>query len=399
MADNEDVSVRASIEAAFAESSDTTQGAEIPAKAVEPPAAATPAAADKPVAPNDAAKPADKDATAKPKRIEPPVRWAKEDKEAWDEADKLVDGLTPEAAAAVKKIQSILVGRNKSMEGEFTRNMQSVAADRAYKADIDKVISPRRQQWANSGMSDAQAVAQLFDGVEHSMRDPSGFATWILQQRGVNPLQYAAQLVSQAGYSVVRKGQEPQRGGAGEDDVQLHPAVQRVLDEVRQENQQLRQQLGGVQQSVGQFTTAAQAQQAREQQAVAATVTNDLRAFETATDEAGALKHPFLGDVRADMGKLIDAGLAEDLADAYDKAIYARPDLRAKMLENDRLRTVREYEARMADEAKRSRGASGGLSGTGSSARAAPETNDAEPGSVREALMQSMQQLSQRARV
>jgi len=76
--------------------------------------------------------------------------------------------------------------------------------------------------------------------------------------------------------------------------------------------------------------TAAQ-QKSRMQQ-----VQNQIAEFQAAKDEAGNPVHPHFETVQNEMARLIQAGVAGDLKDAYDKAVWANPDLRAQQLEAER---------------------------------------------------------------
>ena len=183
-----DESVRANLERAFAEKGsteplDSDKPNDAPAPVVTDKVTESkdaPAGGDKPVA-KTAAGGGDKSAPKDTPALSAPVKWTKEEKEAWE---KMTDGLPPEAAAAVQKIQGILVSRNKNMEGEFTKQMQAIATDRAWKGEIDKLLEPRRQAWKAAGLSDAAAMDQLLAGFDYSVRDLPGFVNWICAQRG-----------------------------------------------------------------------------------------------------------------------------------------------------------------------------------------------------------------------
>jgi hypothetical protein len=79
--------------------------------------------------------------------------------------------------------------------------------------------------------------------------------------------------------------------------------------------------------------------------------------------------HPHFDAVRQDMAILIQTGRATDLKDAYDKAVWMNPDLRAQTLETQRKADEEKRRKEAAEEAERARKAAGTrLSSKGASA-------------------------------
>ncbi len=65
--------------------------------------------------------------------------------------------------------------------------------------------------------------------------------------------------------------------------------------------------------------------------------------------------HPLLDDVREDMAKLVQHGLASSLQEAYEKATYANPTTRAKLLAEQQAKAEaerRQKEQQRTDAAK-----------------------------------------------
>ena len=382
MADDNDNggSVRDELEAAFAKAAEKEGGSQDTVdtgaddKVTEPAKEAVEKGVDdakKPVESDDsvekkaAKEPAKSDEDDDTKVPEPPARWTPEEKQAW--YDMIADGMEPEAVKSVVKAQKILLNRNKSMESWFTKEMQSISADRNWKKNLDDAIAPHRQTWSAAGLSDAEAIKQLLDGFAYSNRDPIGFIQWIAEQRGVDL------------HAAFGGGHDQQL--YYDDDgspVELHPLVKQHIDAQSQQINQLSSQLQAL---TGQWHNT---QQASEQQ-LHQSVSQEIQAFESATNTDGSPKHPFFNDVRQDMQALLQSGLANTLEDAYDRATYARPDIRSKMLENHELKLKRDMEKRMAEEARKARAAGGGLSG---GAPTAPVDSEAPPadGSIRATL-------------
>lgn len=62
-------------------------------------------------------------------------------------------------------------------------------------------------------------------------------------------------------------------------------------------------------------------------------------------------KHPHFEQVREDMAKLLQAGYAETLDEAYEKAIWARQDIRSTLLNENEANRIKE-KAKVASQAK-----------------------------------------------
>lgn len=88
---------------------------------------------------------------------------------------------------------------------------------------------------------------------------------------------------------------------------------------------QIKQQLFQMQQSLNE-----QRQYIEQQKAY--TAQNAIREFVEAKADDGQLKHPYFEDVRSDMQALLKGGMAKDLAEAYNKAIYLNESVREKLM-------------------------------------------------------------------
>jgi hypothetical protein len=82
--------------------------------------------------------------------------------------------------------------------------------------------------------------------------------------------------------------------------------------------------------------------------------------------------------VREDMAALLQAGRATDLEDAYDKAIWARPDLRATFLQQERDKAAESVKAKA--QAQRSQAAAVSVSGS------SPVSSSAQPDNIRDII-------------
>lgn len=84
-------------------------------------------------------------------------------------------------------------------------------------------------------------------------------------------------------------------------------------------------------------------------------------------------KHVHFETVKAHMAALLQNGLARDLQDAYDQAVYARPDIRSTLLEQQRYETEAKRQAEIKQKAQAARAAA--VSVTGAPGVAVPNTS------------------------
>jgi len=198
-------------------------------------------------------------------------------------ADKHWASLDPE-------LQDALIQRDadyeKGIEGYKTHAERGQA--------FEKIVNPYMATIQSLGATPEQAAAELFKS-DHTLRYGSpqqkyAMGGQIFRDYGINP---------QEAFQFLQNGAP-----------QIDPAIAPVYQEL----QTLRQQ-----------------QQAliREQQE------RERNLLTSEIDRAKVGKEHF-DLVREDMAALLQAGRAKDLDDAYDKAIWARPDLRATLLQQER---------------------------------------------------------------
>jgi hypothetical protein len=226
---------------------------------------------------------------------------------------------------------------------------------------IEQVIASRRQAWAMNGMSEGQAVNQLFAISDFASNSPKDFVRWFAGSQGID----LEALVYE---------------GGGEDEF-----VDPVVAQLQQQVQQLSGQLTG-------FT------QSQQQQAHNATV-NEISAFatEAGTDgkplrphfeELGAAVLPFIQAVKAEKPGLSNR---EVLGEAYDRACWGTPSVRAKMV------AAQEAQRLEAARATAARARNAGSSVTGEAPQpGSTVVRDAGNGSIRDTLKQQFAEHSGR---
>jgi hypothetical protein len=192
---------------------------------------------------------------------------------------------------------------------------------------LEQAIAPHRQRLAMSGLSEDQYLRALIAADE--------------ALRGPNPLQAIAAIARQYGVDLTRQ-QAPQQPGSP---AHPSPSATGALGQLAPPQLSgLIQEVAALKASLAQQSSAYRAESQSRKDA-------ELAAF--------AADHLYFENVRADMARLIDSGLATDLKDAYARACWARDDIRPLML---REQQARETEAARA-KAAAARAAGGSITG------------------------------------
>lgn len=185
-------------------------------------------------------------------------------------------------------------------QAQLARTMDDLNARQQRVAVLDqveKLIAPRRQAWALNGMTESQALNQLFALSDYAGRDPAGFIQYMAQQNNVDLEQ-------------VVLGQEP-----------VDPKYAAL-------EAQLRELQNG----------RTQEQQQRVQAAHNETV-NHVVAFASEKGQDGQLLRPYFDQLGSEVLPFISAVKQQNpnmphnqvLQEAYDRACWGSPSIRTKM--------------------------------------------------------------------
>lgn len=104
-------------------------------------------------------------------------------------ANNPVGAVAPPAAAPTGIDPQVFNALPAETQVQLVRTMDELNArqSRLYGYEqIEQLIAPRRQAWALNGVTEAQAVTQLFALSDYATRDPSGFIQYFAQQQGVD---------------------------------------------------------------------------------------------------------------------------------------------------------------------------------------------------------------------
>ena len=301
--------LRADLDAAF----DSIAGNEAPAdtKEAEPPrddaapADEQPAEGQTPKAEGtkDEARQNEGDSTAK---VAPPEGWPSDANLAWDRLPKAAQ----DALRADLDAGRITIG--KQAQG-------TTAPD-----PVQEVVRSYQSEISRRGMAPEQAVKVLFEAQRALDENPVEALRQLARSYGVDP----ATLAPSNGAQAPQYSADP------------------VLGQMQQELATLR----------GYLT-----QQQRTQHDLAMAEQNRIISDFAQTKAAdGAAAYPHFEQVRVTMGNLLQTHEAKSLKDAYDMAVWARPDLRERILADQRKAedAKREADARKAAEDARKRAVS-----------------------------------------
>ena len=233
--------------------------------------------------------------------ITAPKHWPKKEQEifnAWD-----------------ANVQHQVMDRYKAMEGDYTKKTQALAKYKKRNESLDEIYGPFRDDFQRAGMDDVAATRQLLAAHKYLKEDPQQALIWLAKS-------YGGDLTAVNDDTATDEYADPQMKA-------------------------MQQQIAQLQ---GTITNQQQQAQNMQKQEVQAMIDN----FQTAKDADGNLKHPHFDVVQNQMSGLISSGVAKDIASAYEMAVYANPETRAKVLdEKVKKETKQEVKAEAVQKAKK----------------------------------------------
>lgn len=248
---------------------------------------------------------------------------------SWDAAAKAEYAKLPAA------VQQAVVKR----EAEVSAGFAQYQGLKQHREQLEQVIGPRRQYYANDGVSDLQAIDNIWKWFEALKNSPGESFPALAQMFGVD-------------LSTVSPN-------AAADPGQTNPEVAALKAELARHAAQL-----------GQVTSTFEQQQTAARRAELAQFANGKPHFEK---------------VRVTMGKLMQAGVAQGLEDAYQQAVKLDPEVSAQIAADEKAAAER----KAAEEALTRRGGGNqrraAVSVRGGSPNGAAGT--AQPTSIRDSLV------------
>lgn len=257
----------------------------------------------------------DKDSAEAPEKVEPAKQAKQPDVKAptVKDTDQPQTNVATEPATAIQPPQS-WSAQDKAAFTKAPPDVQAIIARR--EAEMHKGLSEQGTKYAEK--------ARLADEIQTAAAPYAA----MLQAEGATPATAFKSLMNTA--YTLRAGTPAQRHGiiaslakqfgvdltavASGDIPYEDPAIAQTHSRIQSLEQQIAQQ-----------------NHAAEQAATAQTL-NQIEAFKTELDDKGNPKHPYFEESRTEMARLVQGGLAADVASAYEMAVWATPHLRAKQL-------------------------------------------------------------------
>lgn len=303
------------------------QPGETPAAAPAAPAAQPDAAAQPGVEPaSNQAAPAAADPSLDP---QPPEHWSQLEKDRF--------GALPTA------IKPLYLEKITSLEKGYQQKFERLAAAEKTHAGIEEVFAPLSGDLQQYRMTPLDAVKYLVATQQAMRRDPRGTLQKLANDYGIDLGNVAASPGAQA-----QAGSQP---AAGDATGYLDPAAERDIAA-------LKAQFGPVTQTVQQLTQAIQQQAQAEQRRQYEASVGAVQSFAAAKGPDGKPLHPYYADVREDMAKLWEKGIAKTLPEAYEFACQRNPEIKAALQRQAEVGWAAKREAeRKADLARAKPGA------------------------------------------
>lgn len=259
--------------------------------------------------------------------IKPPSSWKPEAKEAYIKAER-GEQLTPQEI-------KLLTAEANRRESDFHRGVESFKSHAQRAREYEDALKPYQQTIQSLGLDGPAAAARMLQ-VEHTLRH-------------ADPMTKAAMLQKIAqdyGIDMGMAQQVPQQ------DPQTQYLMQQ-LNELRQTQQMWQNTI-----------------QQQEREKANYELTNFSSTGEKTHFEA----------VRNDMADLLETGKAQSLEQAYEMAIWMRPDVRQTLIEQQRIEAQKKYE----EQQRATRAKTASVSVKGSS----PSSSGSQPvsGSLRDIL-------------
>jgi len=322
---------------------------------------------------DDKGKFAPKDGAAPVEAAAPPTETPETAEPADNEPPKEATRVPPSLPAAVKAKWATLEPDVQQAISKLEESVQTSKAEWGKKAErlnrYEEIIAPHRDAWAVQGLDDQQALTRLV-AAEQVLRTnaPQGIV-YLAQTYGVD----LRQLVQTTGAPA--PGAQPAYPGQAAPTQALSPELQPLLEKLQTLEQQVQQQ-----------TQSASA-------ASLATVKAQIAEFSSKPENL------YFENVREDVAKILETGQADTLEDAYQKAIWASPEIRPLLLSAETARAAKAAEdARVKAEADArakataAQHASGSVTGAPSPGAVAPRPGSS--GNLRADLQAAIQEHS-----
>ena len=312
-----------------------------------------------------------------------PAAWSKDAKAEW--------------ANIPEKVKAAIVKREKDVE-------RGVEHLKSQYSEIDQAIAPYANTIKQFQKTPGQAVAQLFAWFDALAKDPDQAFPALIQSYRYDPRRLFAaygidanQLLQLQQQQMQQNQTAAQQNGQAQPEGDIPPAVQSYINK-------LEERLNGFQNQVGQTFNGLAQSFAEQQQAK----THEML-------EQWASDKPYFDQVRVMMGHLLtpdpNTGQAAiplkngrvDLDAAYDAAVYAHPEIRMQIMQDQQTQAEAARQAKIAADAKaqqekvlKAKRASGSVTSSAPGAEVSRRSTPSKGLSVRDSLKAAISELSDR---
>lgn len=264
----------------------------------------------------------------------PPERWTVEDKETFQ--------------ALPREAQDLVLKRERDIERHLTQKTQEVSEQRRQYQELDQLYEPRRQQLAAQGLTVAQNVAQLQALADAAQDDPAAFVKWFAESRGLD-------------LSDLEAGAESADPALAATNQRIASLEQRIQNDTQQR-----------------------------QQADAAKGSSLIDAFKKDHEHYDAVESDILA-ILPRVQEAMPAGTPETwLKESYDRALWANPEVRKLVLEDqEKGRKKAAVERQKAEAAKAKKAA-----GTNLKPKGAPSGGEKRVKSIEETMGEAYDRVS-----
>ena len=196
--------------------------------------------------------------------------------------------------------QKFFAAREQQFNQAFSQRGRELSGLQSKLAEFEDVVAPYHQELAVHGMTPGAAIKQLLGLRDFARKDPVAYAKWFIEGHKIDPASLGASQAAE----------------------QKHPDIQR-----------LESQLSQIQ---GHVTQAQQAEETR----IVNGIVSAMTAFKQEAGPDGQPAHPYFDQLEPEMtviaqairAKFPNAGHAEVLKVAYDRAVWMNPTTRQATL-------------------------------------------------------------------
>jgi ribosomal protein S15P/S13E len=272
----------------------------------------------------------------------------------WDDERKQAFMSLPTTEAKESFISTV-----RNLERGYQKKFDNIADISKEYDQIVGIMQPFDRELNSRGQTRTDAIRNLVAAQQLLTQNPAQGLSQLVQQFGGRQAQAIVQQLAQQ-YGVSSQEASSQ--------AYADPEIQALQNQIGQLTNHLRQNENN---ALSQRTMEAR---------------NQINLFAEAQDENGNKLHPHFSKVEQVMGKMITQGIASDMDDAYDRAVYQDPNIRSQLISGERENVAASFNATRKAVNAKSKSASKNVRTN----NVAPENAPAEPDDIRASIAKAM---------